>query len=569
MARTEFDDFAIIPIDIGAFNTFVFDMGDEEGGRTEGHEISSYTSSALWREGWDDDLDIPRPPKDTQFIAEGEAALFKILERGVRHFASVGAVIVPLGQETADDGNIVPFMGLVVHKADADIALSLVHDRDEITGKHGGRIRIPPLGRFKGLVMAVYADWRQEPWPRSPIDMFAAARAAAAEDFVSPQMSLASVGSDRLPFANEEMTDWLARVCVPSDQLAALAKWWETCGKNFELFASHSMVIRRRSSQPIEWVVPGLVQRGEVTSLVGPSEAGKSTALADLVSKLSDREDHEAEFLGTPVQSVDGLCVYITAEDNQAVMDLRIAQCQVTNSEQDTVIIDGCGKSIEEILSAIDGLEKIDLVIVDAVAQFADDENDAGKSGPFYDHTIAFARRKNCGMIVVHHFSKTKRRQAIKLSEARNYTRGSGVHIDRPRLVIAMLPRDENHVEVGIIKSNLPPGHPVWGKTNVGRMFRKTNGGLIAVEEKTPGRAASQIDANELVDWVCAELAKHSDAAKMVRRTGQKSLYRLWRGGAVPFPRTAIENCVSDLVSSGRVLDDLDLGLILSSGEAK
>src|SRR3546814_12308809 len=72
----------------------------------------------------------------------------------------------------------------------------------------------------------------------------------------------------------------------------------------------------------------------------------------------------------------------------------------------------------------------------------------------------------------------------------RHAIRGSGVHVDRPRMVIGMIGRPNNQVEIGIVKRNIPPGNYEWAALCTGRRFNQDPGGL-AIDRKSVGSGKS------------------------------------------------------------------------------
>ena len=538
---------AIVPIAMYIRNEF--------GGPGGAYDVSSLDPADDWREGceaWSEEAD--NSPKDKQFITIAKQSIYECIDQLVRHFIAIGAVVVPHLQDyTGDDQS--PGVALIVSPGDQELASSVVHFN----------AALPSIGRLRNLSVEIDTSWSSSACPQTLIELFDAARHAHENIDRWAQPMPNAVG--RLPLAHEEMDQWVARVCVSPERLRQIAAAWEASCQDLKLFSMHPLSIGDRDGEIIDWLIPGLIQRGEVTSLVGPGGVGKTTALAEFVAKVGDSPNHGIQFLGANINHSNGLCAYISAEDRQGVMKLRIEQYQAPGSALNAFLIDGCGKTIDECLMLLDALPALDLVVIDPVTQFVDDENEAGKVGPFYNALSAFARRKNCAVIAVHHLTKSK--NSGRTGNVRNAIRGSSVHVDRPRLVFCMLPRGEGVVEIGIVKSNVPPGQPAWGETGIGKLFKQTSDGLVAAEGNASRPPVIQADTKELIDWVTSELAKHNDATKTVRRTGQKSLYRLWRGGAVPFPRTAIENCVSDFVASGRVIDDLERGLVLRSSEGE
>ncbi|KQZ65565.1 hypothetical protein ASD67_00140 [Sphingopyxis sp. Root1497] len=536
--------YALVPIALHIENG-----ATEQGGS---YDVSSLTPAREWREGCElNSEESDAAPRDDQFISDALDAIRECADRIARHFASIGSVIAPKPRDYVGDDKS-PDIGMIVAAGDVELASKIAHIW----------ATFPPIGRFRNLAFESDPTWANSACAQTIEDLFGAAcRARDESDFFGQPTPFAS---DRLPRVDESMDDWTARVCVSSDRLNQTLEAWEASCRDVNLFSMHPLAVGARDGDIIDWLIPGLIQRGEVTSLVGPGGVGKTTALAELVAKVSDSPLHGTEFLGTKIEHSNGLCAYISAEDRQGVMKLRIEQYQAAGSALNAFLIDGCGRAIEECLALLDALPSLDLVIVDPVTQFVDDENEAGKVGPFYNALSAFARRKNCAIIAVHHLTKSK--GAGRTSNVRSAIRGSSVHVDRPRLVFCMLPRGDGLVEVGIVKSNVPPGQPTWCETGKGRLFRQMPEGLAGIETETPLPASAVEGA--LHDWVANQISVFNESGRPVRRTGRKGLYNLTRGPELEFSRAAIESGVSDLIARGRLVDDVDMGLMSARGEA-
>ena len=542
MAKEVGTDYALVPIALHIENG-VTKPGDY-------YDVSSLTPAREWREGCEfNSEESDAAPKDDQFISDALDAIRECADRIARHFASIGSVIAPKPIDYVGDDKS-PDIGMIVAPGDVELASKIAHIWSTF----------PPIGRLRNLSFESDPTWENSACAKTIEDLFgAASRARDESEFLGRPTPFAS---DRHPRVDESMDDWTARVCVSSDRLNQTLEAWEASCRDVNLFSIHPLAVGARDGDIIDWLIPGLIQRGEVTSLVGPGGVGKTTALAELVAKVSDSPLHGTDFLGTNINHSNGLCAYISAEDRQGVMKLRIEQYQAPGSALNAFLIDGCGRAIEECLALLDALPSLDLVIVDPVTQFVDDENEAGKVGPFYNALSSFARRKNCAVIAVHHLTKSK--GAGRTGNVRSAIRGSSVHVDRPRLVFCMLPRGEGLVEVGIVKSNLPPGQPTWCETGKGRNFRQTPDGLIGIETEVAPPPGPIDEA--LHEWVAKQIAGFNEHGRPVRRTGRKGLYSLTRGPELEFSRAAIESSVSDLIARGRLVDDVEMGLMSVRG---
>lgn len=527
---------AIVPIAMYIRNEF--------GGAGGAYDVSSLDPAHDWREGcevWSEEAETA--PEDYQFIKDAKQSIDECIYQLVRHFTGLGAVVVPRLQDyTGVDRS--PGIALIVAPGDQELASGIVHFN----------AALPPMGRLRNLFVEVDASWSSSACPQTLIELFDAARHA--QKNIDRWAQPMPVNVERLPLAAETMPEWAARVSVPSERVGQIAAAWEASCQNLTLFSQHPLSIGGRTSEIIDWLVPGLIQRGEVTSVVGPGGVGKTTALAELVAKVVDSPNHGTQFLGADINHSNGLCVYISAEDRQGVMKLRIEQYQAPGSALNAFLIDGCGRTIEECLALLDALAALDLVVIDPVTQFVDDENEAGKVGPFYNSLSAFARRKNCAIVAVHHLTKDKR--ARHTGTVRNSIRGSSVHVDRPRLVFCMLPKGEGIVEIGVVKSNVPPGQPVWAETGTGRVFRQTPHGLSTAEKK---EGPPVVDDPVLHEWICTQVKHANDQGWIVRRTGKKGLYSLARVAAPQFSRNTIEAAAARLTETGFLTDDPEKGL--------
>lgn len=530
--------YALVPVALYIRNEFAGPGG--------AYDVSSLEPAHEWREGYEHASEEAfEAPLDDQFIAAALGAINESVDRLARHFHSLGAIVVP---RTIDDkgSDLSPGIGIVVPAGEAERTVALT----QISAA------LPPQGRLKNLVVEIDETWSSSSCPQTLDELFDAALLArnGFDRWADPM----PYAADRLPQPDESMESWLARVCVTSDRLDQILVAWEASCCDLTLFSMHPLAIAGRDCEIIDWLIPGLIQRGEVTSLVGPGGVGKTTTLAELVAKVGDSPHHGTEFLGASINHSNGLCAYISAEDRQGVMKLRIEQYQAPGSALNAFLIDGCGRAIEECLALLEALPSLDLVIVDPVTQFVDDENEAGKVGPFYNSLSTFARRKNCAVIAVHHLTKSK--GGGRTGNVRNAIRGSSVHVDRPRLVFCMLPKGDGLVEVGIVKSNVPPGQPAWSETGSGRLFRQMPAGLVGITP--PGETSRDIDTAPLRDWIVKQVSQHNERGWVVRRTGRKSLFGLLRGPDLKFSRSAIEQGVSDLIARRQLIDHVDQGLM-------
>lgn len=521
------DGYAVLPIGLWIRNEF---------GGPECYDVSSLEDDPRgWREGLgvgygdaDDD-----PPADDRFIAEAEAAIRDCTALAVQHFSSIGVVILPRDRDGRHN------MALVVPASDGERARDLAWFRS----------KMPPSGRLRHLFVDADSDWASRSQGLDKlIDLFDAASAAALQqDFGTPPYLTAA-----LPTQGEDMLRWASRVCLSSERVDELSAGWKESGENIRLFGFHSVMAPSVDIEP-DWLVPGMYRRNVVSSFVGPGGVGKSTALVELAVKTG-QADSDATFLGEQIIRKSGSCVYITGEDGRD--DIEQMKAAFGAAKKGHVIPASEGGSIDECLALVEHLDQIDLIIVDSATRFVKEENEASDSGPFYDCLSDAAQRYNAVVIVIHHITKNFRGGIASIRPA---IRGSGVHVDRPRMVVGMVNRQDGSVDIGIVKRNVPLGAYEWGPVGVGRRFDRTLDGLVEVAAKS-GPIPTQDNA-ALLDWIIAQVTGHNAARKKVFRTGAKGIYALCPTCPVPFSRARIDAGVAELMAANRLISSPDHGL--------
>lgn len=525
---------------------------NEYGGPGGAYDVSSLEPSEDWREGTESFSEwAVGAPVDNGFIAEAKSSIAECIDKLAAHFSSIGAVVVPRLQDDAGD-DLSPGIGIIVSATDEDLGAELVHF-DAI---------LPPAGRLRDLYVEIERNWSSSTCPQTLEEIFDAARRARnnPDCWVRPT----SFTADRLPLDDENIDAWAERVCIPSDRLARLKIAWTQSGRNIQLFSHHSLAIRSRGGERINWLVPGLVRRSSITLLAGKGGTGKSTAMVELVSKIGLPPAEQAEFLGEEICRGSGLCAYITAEDSS---DDEIGAIQEgLGFDPDAAAlftIYAGGKSLSECLSLLDTADDLDLLVVDPMTKFVRDENDASEISQAFDLINAFVHSRACAAIVVHHMKKDFKGGIAALRDA---IRGSGVLVDRPRMVIGMTSRRDEVSEIGIVKRNVPPGNYEWGRLNEGRLFSRVAGGLAPAELPQAARGAA-VDA-DVLDWIVSRIEKHNADGRVVRRTGTRSVYAMSDVKPAPYSRAKIDTGIAQLISAGRVVTTPDQTLIAQSPRA-
>lgn len=217
--------------------------------------------------------------------------------------------------------------------------------------------------------------------------------------------------------------------------------------------------------------------------------------------------------------------------------------------------MDGAESSFSDHLSSLELHPKLDLIIVDPVRKFLDgDEDSSSVVSAFYNRLENIARVKNSGVLVVHHLAKT-RGQAKSLAQILPMVRGSGVHTDRPRLVIAIIDRGNGVVEIGPINSNLP-ADAMWLPVNQGQMYRRDpdtfTTSLIEVAGRMPVDDGGIGSAEQRV---LAAIGEANAEGRVVRKSGKAGLFEGRVSELAGLSRGRVLDAIAVLIESGDVID--------------
>ena len=522
-------DYAVLPFGLCITNNFA---GPEE------YDVCNLDSADEWREGLGASDEIDDEPADPKFIAEADAAVRECTNEALRYFAAVGAIALPQGGEGLRRHN----MAIVVRTQDAERASEIAYPN----------CPMPPMGRLRDLVVDASADWMSLSVEALP-DVFAAAQQAVASgaEFSAPF-------DERLPSADEDIGTWAERVCIPPDRFTDIIAAWEQSGRDLQLFACHSLAIRTQADEQVDWLVPGLIRRGVITLLAGSGGVGKSTAMVELMAKVGVADQGD-DFLGEQICRSNGICAYVTGEDAAGdIEQIKNALGFGNAGPAGFTIFAGDGKTLEDCLARLAPIGAMDLLIIDPLTKFVKEENEAGDAGAVYDVLNSFAQSKGCAVVVVHHLTKNF---GGGMGSFRHAIRGSGVHVDRPRMVIGMIGRPNNQVDVGIVKRNIPPGNYEWAPLCTGRRFNQASGGLAAAE--LPQAASGAPVEAAVLDWIVSRIDKHNADGRVVCRTGTRSVYAMSDVKPAPYSRAKIDAGIVRLIDSGRVVMSEDQTLVV------
>lgn len=348
------------------------------------------------------------------------------------------------------------------------------------------------------------------------------------------------------------------------------AEWEDVAtaaGGSLEVFTG-LLEAQREGDDPGELVpqlVEGLLPAGEVVGLVGETEAGKTTLAHQLAAALTAGA---AEVLGYPIASppkgARRSAVILAAEEGVGAINMRKNRFRAGGLAQGFLVgVERSGRTISEALEQIEGMPGLGLVILDPASAWIGegDEDKAGAVSEFLELLRRFASRKGCCVLVLHHIRKlTKRGQRTRLVDLRTLARGSGVWIERPRVVLGLVKNPDGTRSFGVIKSNLDPLIPKHGiqlGSDPESSLSHRLGGALATRAKAaplaaPGAVAGSDDARE----VSAAVAALRAGNEVVRRSGGRSLFKLQPPALAGWSRDRIEKAVAAALSAGLLIEN-------------
>ncbi|GGD58711.1 AAA family ATPase [Croceicoccus mobilis] len=361
---------------------------------------------------------------------------------------------------------------------------------------------------------------------------------------------------ERLPQEDEGLSGWLERVALSETDLAAMAERWEVVGRDIDLFNAFGSHLECGGPQEVEFLVPGVLARGAITSLVGTNGVGKSTIAHEWAAILTGEPlSRPRKILGKAVDGCPRVAL-VSGEDGPGRVNERSNKLSTVWGVSRYYRFDGTSRSWDQIYTWLERAPQLDLVILDPVrVAMTGNEDLSGDASNFYDDLSRLARIKKCAVLVVHHLSKGHPR---RLSDLRGMVRGSGVHVDRPRMVIGIIGRANGAIEIGPIKHNFDPD-TVWSKLNEGTLYQRdpASDTLIPLAEMVESSANQ-----DRTSRVLAAIARLNDAGQIVRRSGKTGLFEMRLPEMSGLSRNVILETIEELAQSGSIAIASDGGLV-------
>ncbi len=356
-----------------------------------------------------------------------------------------------------------------------------------------------------------------------------------------------SVTPDRNPLPGETCGEWAGCVCVSEEQCDEIEMTWQRCGKN-PMIMKAAMSAMTDEAAEIQWVVADLIPREEIVLLVGKAGCGKSTLASELAQKIANYGNvPQQTFLGAEIVTGGSVLIF-PGEGAPQIWAQRLA---IMGPRKNVFVVNARELSLEQIIDTALTMPNLALVVLDPLSRWLSDENDNVDCGQVMRQLEYLTSKTGCAVLVVHHPKKGMHRTIAAMGDA---VRGGSVLVDRPRMVLAMIDRNDGLIDVGVVKSNVGNA---WGANGQPRRFKRNVEKLTlddahgAPLTKHTASAAFDVYGVDVDALVMETVSRLTLAGRKVRKSGANSVYRNRSSALAVASRNTVEQAVNRLISSG------------------
>jgi hypothetical protein len=309
-------------------------------------------------------------------------------------------------------------------------------------------------------------------------------------------------------------------------------------------------------------VVEGLIPAGSVTLIPADRETGKSTLVTQLAVDIAlGRETFLSQRINP--KFAKGVVVLLTGEDTEKLVNARLEFLD-PGDQAEIVLYALDGRSIAEIIDEIADISNLAAVVIDPARRYIEgDEDGSGPVDAFFALLDALAQKTGAAVLVTHHLRRGA--SPTSLAGVRDAIRGSGVFLDRPRTVIAMLRRGDVTM-IGVVKNNLPPDYPIIEKLKLRRDPKTLRHVPINDDndpvnsDETPVVNSDQSD-DELEHRVLNAVQELFNERVPITRSGDHQLWGLHSLHLEGFSRARVRAAIDRLIKDDILIFDDKLGL--------
>lgn len=367
------------------------------------------------------------------------------------------------------------------------------------------------------------------------------------EYYGCPVAWLSRISNDNLDdYWSDETFEGSRRPSTSAARIAELTEIADMVGNNATWF---SKLANPAPTPPApRFLVEGLVPIGNVTLLAAARKVGKSTLLTELAVTVAQRGGQWCGFT-VPKAACNGFAVYLAGEDTDEV-HARINAQDPLGRPARLIVPPRSGKPLGDLLDEISTLA-IALLVVDPARAFMIGDEDSSDAGNTFFRQIAdFVQAKQCAAIVAQHLKKDAAPRTI--NEIPGYVRGTGVFLDRPRVILGMV-RAGEHTLIGI---PAPTGDPLH---NFRQSIMFSGQRRLTRDEATMRHLPA--DQGAVVDTaanyaVLAAVRRLNAEGRPVSRTGKSGIYEIGPEEIRGFSRQKVRAAADALIDAGKLLDN-------------
>jgi hypothetical protein len=299
-----------------------------------------------------------------------------------------------------------------------------------------------------------------------------------------------------------------------------------------------------------KFLVEGLVPVGVVTLLAASRKVGKSTLLTELAVTVAQRGGQWAGFRVAP-DTCSGFAVFLAGEDTDEV-HARVAAMDDTGRPTRLIVPPRNGRPLADILEELRHIQVSLLVVDPARAWMTGDEDSSAAGDVFFRLVEDFAQKKGCAAVVAQHLKKDASPRTV--DEIPGAIRGTGVFLDRPRVILGMV-RSGRHTVVGI---PAPSGDPLH---NFRQSVMFAGQRRLIRDEATmrhlPADHHGGPPADDAVrDAVAAAITRLNAEGRPVARTGKSGIFEAGVPALAGFSRQRVRAATDALIDDGVVVDE-------------
>ena len=361
----------------------------------------------------------------------------------------------------------------------------------------------------------------------------------------------------------------------PEDVMALLEEWRDA-GYDREIFNATGARRLAASPETIEPIVPGLIYRGKVHLLLGATKVGKSTSEHELAFKLSAKRPSGSEPLtwwGQTLARGDKPLIvhFLSGEDTQDIIAQRDKALRGAGiGEPNIVVLYANHATLKRYLARLKTAKRgdpgvPDLLIIDPARVFLDGNEDSSDNvNQFFLDLTACADQTGMAVLVSHHLGKGA--QPRSLSEVMLCSRGSGVWLERPRVILGMY-RVGGVTRAGACQGNIPglkvnEAIVLMRDEASGQHIPKPSATARTADKPSPAIASGNEDA---VERVLDALRGLIDSGKRVTASGKKDGLHVYAPAELEgVSRDTIRHCLDTLMQDGRVVRAEDGSLTIA-----